>query len=373
MSAPFLFPCPGAVVGSPAAYGSPGSAARIVPLPFFYPRRVRLIQPLSGTRRQTSVGDQDQPEKSDIPHCQRDDAGRMGGKALAGVRIDKHGGHLAKRRSRRIQRERNPRDGGISVDRILRNDRNHPGDQDGQEGMALRHAHEAVQLPDLAQPLASLVLEEIAQRAEHQQRRCPCPEQADKPSRERTVHIAKRADHDSVRNNRKESEACRRQGHQRRRGVASLHPGDNRLMIEVDGRQNGGICGCRQPFEFVHPGSRLLMFSFYIQSGWKLKLGLHGGQCFFCQNQMESQCGHSNDNHDTGAYFVYSDTACSSGTSVCAWARPPSSTTCPSCTSRSRKACSIRRIASPTACRSARRSINTMCSTPRRKTASRSL
>ncbi len=32
------------------------------------------------------------------------------------------------------------------------------------------------------------------------------------------------------------------------------------------------------------------------------------GQCFFCQNQMESQCDNANDNHDTGAYFGYSDT-----------------------------------------------------------------
>ncbi len=32
------------------------------------------------------------------------------------------------------------------------------------------------------------------------------------------------------------------------------------------------------------------------------------GQCFFCQNQMESQCDNTNDARDTGGYFGYSDT-----------------------------------------------------------------
>lgn len=31
------------------------------------------------------------------------------------------------------------------------------------------------------------------------------------------------------------------------------------------------------------------------------------GQCFFCQNHMESQCDNSNDNRDTGGYLGYSD------------------------------------------------------------------
>lgn len=30
------------------------------------------------------------------------------------------------------------------------------------------------------------------------------------------------------------------------------------------------------------------------------------GQCFYCQNQLESQCDHSNDNGDMGGYFGYS-------------------------------------------------------------------
>jgi S-(hydroxymethyl)glutathione dehydrogenase/alcohol dehydrogenase len=32
------------------------------------------------------------------------------------------------------------------------------------------------------------------------------------------------------------------------------------------------------------------------------------GQCFYCQNQMESQCDNANDARDTGGYFGYSDT-----------------------------------------------------------------
>ncbi|MGN7356314.1 zinc-dependent alcohol dehydrogenase [Paenibacillus sp. SAF-054] len=32
------------------------------------------------------------------------------------------------------------------------------------------------------------------------------------------------------------------------------------------------------------------------------------GQCFFCQNHMESQCDNTNDARDTGGYFGYSDT-----------------------------------------------------------------
>lgn len=30
------------------------------------------------------------------------------------------------------------------------------------------------------------------------------------------------------------------------------------------------------------------------------------GECFFCKNQLESQCDHANDNRDTGGYFGYS-------------------------------------------------------------------
>ncbi|HEX7063906.1 MAG TPA: zinc-dependent alcohol dehydrogenase [Bacillales bacterium] len=32
------------------------------------------------------------------------------------------------------------------------------------------------------------------------------------------------------------------------------------------------------------------------------------GQCYYCQNQLESQCDHSNPNGEAGAYFGYSDT-----------------------------------------------------------------
>ncbi|KAF9122238.1 hypothetical protein BGX30_002127 [Mortierella sp. GBA39] len=32
------------------------------------------------------------------------------------------------------------------------------------------------------------------------------------------------------------------------------------------------------------------------------------GECFFCQNQMESQCDNANDAKDTGGYFGYSET-----------------------------------------------------------------